>query len=201
VRFILVGGNETFDRIVAEHTSLLRHLTLLSTEPLSGPAIRELLDSCAERCGFRFTDDGRDLLEEVACGSPYHARLFGMHSTLAAFERGETEIHRDDVVQGLANAFAEWARLNPDEANSFREILAGLKGDPARHVAFARQWACSSEDRESQSAVQATRLHSSGDRDQGGPVIVFRDPTAPQFLIALQQSAAEGPKSRRRASV
>jgi hypothetical protein len=203
VRFVLVGGNNAFVDVVREHPSLTRHVTRVSTAPLAREAVFELLDNCAERCGMRFSREGQELLELVSCGSPYHARLFGMHSALAALRRGDTTISEQDALDGIAEGTDEWASLNREDAGRFRAICQGEFGDPAQYVDFAGRFAMSNEEQ-----PWAASLSNGGGGGEileaFGPAIddshsppSFRDATAPQYLIAMQQVMARSSRQQK----
>lgn len=205
VRLVLVSGHSIFDHIVGEHQSLMRHVTRLTTEPLDRRAIHQLLDSCAERCEMRFSPEAKKLLFQIVCGSPYHARLFGMHSALAAVARKQSEIERRDVLDGLAQSFDEWAMLNREDASSFMSLMEGGKGDPRRIVEAARRFASPVEPEPAAAAnghegpdadeLQLLKaLAPAVERANGG--IAFRDATAPQFLIALQHISTGSKRAR-----
>ncbi|GAA4029025.1 hypothetical protein GCM10022281_05180 [Sphingomonas rosea] len=197
VRFVLVGGNSAFADIVRAHPSMMRHITRVSTAPLSGEAIDDLLDSCAERCNLAFSDSSRELIREVACGSPYHARLFGMHGALNALAASSNAIELEHVESGLDEAFEEWSMLNPEDAQVFRDIMQGRFGaagtltEFARRVAwhnadddFARDWKLQGRPSGEPPAVIADLAPTVQMIDGHA---TFRDATAPQFLLALSQ--------------
>jgi hypothetical protein len=196
VRFVLVGDSNTFDQVVAEHASLIRHVTRLSTDPLSDRAIDELLDNCASRCHLEFSVEAKQLLKQVACGSPYHARLFGMLAALTAANVESTIVDENNVLTGLAEGFTEWASLNRDDASAFRSIIDGAKGDPAPYVEVARRIASTNDEDEATDARNQPRSqHNNEDQvlsglgsavEQSTEGVAFRDATAPQFLIALK---------------
>lgn len=183
-RLLLVGDERTFADVVAQHPSLSRHTTHVSTGPLGEAAIVELLDKCARRVGMTFADDARQMLADVVCGSPYHARLFGLHAALASQEEERTEIHSDDVKLGLQRAFAEWETLSPDVAGLFRQLVRSSRPSPDL-LATARGLAW-------QASPDASAIGSEPVLADLAPVLknvaggaVFTDSTAAQFLIAL----------------
>ena len=203
VRLVLVSGSSIFDNMVGEHQSLMRHVTRLTTEPLDRNSVSAVLDACAARCGMRFSPEARKLLCQIVCGSPYHARLFGMHSALAALARKQHDIDRRDVFEGLSYSFDEWAMLNQEDASSFVSIVSGAKGDPNQIVEAARRLASPAEDDAPAKVHLVPRaederllkvLAPAVERANGG--IAFRDATAPQFLIALQHLSTSSKRVR-----
>lgn len=207
VRFVLVGSGDAFSNIMSRHPSLVRHITRLSTSPLSQEAISELLDGCSERCSMTLSKESRTLLQQVACGSPYHARLFGMHAALRALERNSQEISESDVIVGLADSFEEWATLNKEDAATFRSIIEGAHGNPAIYVEVARQLASADGDRphdlegphrEVPGKREAILSAFGNSVEQFDSRISFRDATAPQFFLALQKFAVARKSTVRR---
>jgi len=199
VRFVLVGGNSAFADIVRAHPSLMRHITRVSTAPLANEAIEELLERCSQRCGIDFSERAKELLEEVACGSPYHARLFGMHGALNALAEQSDLADVSHVQHGLDEAFEEWSLLNPHDAQNFRDVLRGRFGNPTDFVAFARQVAWHNADDDFARDWKMQPRHSdvappTGLTQLGQTVqvvddhVTFRDATAPQFLVALNHA-------------
>lgn len=190
VRFVLVGDSSTFADILVAHPSLTRHVTRVSVDPLSNEAITELLHDCADRCSMRFSEGGLDVIADVACGSPYHARLFGLHAALAAVEDDSDIIETAHATLGLQSAFQEWSSLNPADGAAMMSIARGAHGNPDHFMSFARLVAGRSS---------ATQYRNKGNTpvspemfaafgssvEPAGGELNFRDPTAPQFLIAL----------------
>lgn len=197
VRLVLVGAGTAFTDVVAQHPSLVRHITRLSTDPLPDAAIEELLENCAARCHLKFSDAAKRILVHVACGSPYHARLFGMHVALRALEAGAEEINDRHVQEGLGDSFEEWASLNREDADTFRAIVDRAHGDPAAYVEVARRLATAGDERSTKIGELGAAANGH-DQEQllsafGTAVekfdhqVAFRDATAPQFFIALQE--------------
>lgn len=189
MRFVLVGGASAFTDIFSQHPSLVRHITRLSTAPLTNTAIYDVLDSCAERCDMNFSEPAKLILEQVSCGSPYHARLFGMHAALAALRSDATQIDDNAVLAGLAESFEEWASLNQEDATTFRSIVSGAHGDPATFVKIACELASVDDgwkgNSESGHDLILSGFGTAVERIEDR--IAFRDATAPQFLLALQK--------------
>lgn len=189
-RFVLVGDERTYSEILKGHPSLGRHTTHVSTSPLSEPATIELLDSRARNAGMKFSEPARRLMTTAVCGSPYHARLFGLHAALRAHANGSSVIRVGEALAGLRNAYEEWASLNPDDAKLFLNVLTGENADQpivklAEHVAWQRGSASgnggAAEVEQFRAGLEA--LSPAAQADNEG--IYFRDTTAPQFLLAL----------------
>lgn len=204
VRFVLVGGNSAFADIVRAHPSLMRHITRVSTAPLSADAIDELLDRCGERCGIHFSEAARQLIGEVSCGSPYHARLFGMHGALNALAANASEAEVEHIENGLDEAFEEWSMLNPEDAQVFRDIMRGTHGSSRELVEFAGRvaWHNADDDFARDWKLQgrsSAGVIPGGLTEIGQTVQViqghatFRDATAPQFLLALARIEGHQP--------
>jgi len=187
VRFLLVGDEQTFAEVVQVHASLSRHTTHISTGPLSDSATSDLLASCAQDAGMALLDDARQLLVDAVCGSPYHARLFGLHSALRAHCDRRSEISYDDVMGGLEDAFEEWESLNPGDAALFRRLMNG--GGDRRLVEAARRLAWRQPPQPGVTVAEQAdgdemlaRLAPALTGPDSAPA--FRDATAAQFLIA-----------------
>jgi len=202
VRVILAGDEDSFAEIIDNHPSLRRHVTQISTKPLEPEAISSVLDLCASRSGMQFADPAKELLVRISAGSPYHARLFGMHSATVAAERKSTTVTERDVFEGFGKSFEEWASINQEDAVAFRSIVAGWHGDPERFIDFTKMIVETSTG-ETTDASGATTM-SDGENEKAeelsafGPAIsqskdriAFRDATAPQFLMALRSLAQE----------
>ena len=197
-RFVLVGGEAAFVDIVRGHVSLMRHVTRVSTYPLRSDAVYELLDRCADQCELEFTDSAKRLIDAMACGSPYHTRLFGMHAALAAHHDSSAEIDVRHVFDGFERAFDEWSLLNTTAAITFREICDGVHGDPLPLVKLAESLARSGADPDSMpadSVAESSSIKTAASFAVFGSAIneidgsvTFRDATAPQFLIALYRT-------------
>jgi hypothetical protein len=207
-RFILVGDERTYPDILKGHASLARHTSHFAVAPLPDKAIADLLNSCAAAADLKFSAEALRMISDVVCGSPYHARLFGLHAALMAHSNGSECIRMQDAQSGLSEAFLEWENINPADADAFRSAVAnaGVGRRPmltrlAEDFARRRLHAGSASD------------HPPGDFDQliaslgsavaegpEGPIL--KDVTAAQFLLALavtheRQRSADVPQKER----
>lgn len=129
VQIVLVGIAANVDDLIAGHPSLRRHMLVVPVGPIAGDAIGTLLDGCARKSGMAFAPDAVATVSHLAGGSPYHARLFGVKSALAADARGSNRIEQADVAEGTRAALADWAEMNGADYRLFRAVAA----DPAEH--------------------------------------------------------------------
>lgn len=194
VRLVFVGDKRSFRSLAGLHPSLSRQLTYVSVDPLEPASIIDMLSTCARQCDLEFTPEAAELIADVVCGSPYHARLFGLHTALEACKSDDVRIELAEAIAGIKRAFAEWALLNPDDGESLRRIAAGEHGNPDAYVRFARRVAgirldrASSEDDLVAATGQVDQIAGFGSAVQATDQKThFREPTAPQFLIALSR--------------
>lgn len=188
VRLVLVGDPLAFDQIVRGHPSLSRHITRVRSDPLTREAIVELLDDCATRSGLSFDDQAASIIEAASCGSPYHARLFGMHSALRALTANLDRIGQPEAVAGLRDAFDEWASLNTAAGQRMLEIVEGQHGPAQPFLAYARAMAYPEHDALGARASQLTEMQRRAMDpllQDGAAPSRFRESISPQFLIAI----------------
>ena len=67
-----------------------------------------------------------DLVAEVAMGSPYHGRLFGLQAAVAANAAGRTEIMVGDVERGFATALDDWSSMSVETHRTVRDALVQI---------------------------------------------------------------------------
>jgi hypothetical protein len=203
-RALLIGDERTYPDVLAGHASLARHTSHIALSPLSDPAIGALLDSCAAAAGLKFTPESRTMLTKLVCGSPYHARLFGLHAALQARADEQDEISAEHASAGLREAFSEWESINPRDAAIFRQAVADADPEQRRQlVQLAQELARRTPVGGGEAAEAGRRLQDLAHSLQ--PAVVAQgddfqlgDATAAQFLLAL--AAASEPRVRDRRS-
>ena len=199
VRMVLAGSENTFREIVAQHSSLIRNLTEVATNPLTRDQISKLLEICGFECEMFFAETSKDLIYEISCGSPYHARLFGMQAALSARHKKSGYINNLDVDIGLAKSFEEWSMFNREDARIFKNIMDGYYGNPNEICSVAKALArgkVGESPLEKHPALDDNRPKARQNMVaafgnsllQEGKHLTFRDTTAPQFLLALQHT-------------
>lgn len=190
VRFVLVGVDLAIAEMTAAHPSLIRHVSLVETTHIASTAVHDLLGQCARRCDLAFEDGGIDEIAYVACGSPYHARLFGMHAALAAVDDKADRIALRHVKAGLRSAVDEWAQINPALSGAFRETLRHDPGLASKSRPARKQLNGSSTPANGKAAGQ---MHEAED-EYDAPMTMHDERwpagAAPQFLLALHAAGA-----------
>lgn len=197
VSFLLVGIASDVPALIDAHPSLRRHVTPVSIEPLTDDEVCTILDICANISGLVFTTDAKKKIAELACGSPYHARLFGMHAACVALDDNVATVTVSAVLGGIEAAFAEWNEFNTDDADLFKQLAQAEAKHPESLADFARKAAhrrgldvsdikelvmseaASGSVRDLSTA--AARLSSAITSE--GDLVVFKDSLAPQFLL------------------
>lgn len=207
VSFLLVGIASDVPALIDAHPSLRRHVTPVSVEPLTDDEVRAIIDLCANISGLVFTGEAKAKIAEIACGSPYHARLFGMHASCAALDDNLTTVTKDAVMTGIEAAFVEWNEFNPEDGDLFKQLAEAEAEHPDALADFARKAALrrgldvsdikalvmseaasgSVRDLSTAAARLAPAITSEGD------LVIFKDSLAPQFLlVALELAQAQG---------
>jgi energy-coupling factor transporter ATP-binding protein EcfA2 len=210
VQIVLVGIAGNVDGLLSAHPSLRRHLFAQPVAPIERDELAGLLRLCAEHAGLAFEEDAAQTIVSAAIGSPYHARLFGMHAALAAEGAGRERINLADAQKGLAEALAEWSDLTPDicrvferalgQAGSLRGMiaLAGVLAAHAPVLTFERMTAAGTdlfgEELGGATAVDRTiGLIAPALSEDGMPgELQFADSLSPQFLVLMANGAAAG---------
>lgn len=208
VQVVLVGISGNVDGLLSAHPSLRRHLFAQPVAPIERDELAALLQLCASHAGLGFEDDALQTVVSAAIGSPYHARLFGMHAALCAEADGRDRIRLADAQRGLVDALEEWSDLTPDlrdlftraleQAGPLRGMIA-LTGVLAAHaptLTFPRLEAAGVDlfgnDLGGGTAVERT-LELIGPALTDTPVpgeFQFEDSLAPQFLVLMGNGSA-----------
>lgn len=189
VRFVLVGVDLAISEMTAMHPSMVRHVSLIEAAHIMPAAMNDLLGECARRGGMAFDDDARDEIAYVACGSPYHARLFGMHAALAAVDDKAERIAVQHVKAGLRSAVDEWATINPEHSSAIRERLRRDPDLEARsRLGRKRLNGSPTRKRNPATEHQGTQVDGDALANVHGEQLPLG--AAPQFLLALHAAGA-----------
>lgn len=204
VNFLIVGIADNVRDLVGVHASLSRHLTVAMVEPLANFAVELILQHCLDSVRLEVDRRAAAMLVSACCGSPYHVRLFGMHSALMAIADGERRVSCEHVVAGLEAAFNEWRTCNPHDAKLFERIAKDCGDDFDGIIRFAEYSAyhhAGAEIADEEMGPIEAALDGSGKFfSMLEPAIAvsgkagratFHDSTAPQFLaVAMKKTRA-----------
>lgn len=208
VQIVLVGIAGNVDGLLAAHPSLRRHLSAQPVAPIERDELAGLLRLCAQQAGLVFEEDAVQTIVSAAIGSPYHARLFGMHAALTAESAGRERITLGDAQKGLAEALAEWGDLTPDICHVFEHALtqagqlrgmialAGVLAAHAPVLTFERLNAAGvdlfGEELGGAAAVDRTiGLIAAALSEDGMPgELQFADSLSPQFLVLMANGSS-----------
>lgn len=207
VQVVLVGIAGNVDGLIASHPSLRRHLFAQPVPPIARDELAALLRLCGQQAGLELEDRAVDRIVAAALGSPYHARLIGMHAALAADAARRDHVTLADVQQGIAEALSEWSDLSPAVRRQFdRAVRAAGPLRPVLAAAGALAAQSPTLDAERLAEACADLFDGEGDaaaaagegivllrsalseREPG--VFEFEDSLSPQFLVLLATETA-----------
>jgi len=183
VQLLVVGIAHTLDDLIGCHPSLRRHLMSIPIGRISQRNVIDLINSGATRARIAFDDAVKTQIVTLACGSPYHAQLFCYVSAIEAAKSGADTVDLAVLQKGLRRACEAWGMLNQDDHDRFVALAAASPADAARAELAAREAAskdCLLPD-EATAALLGDALVPGGSAGK----FVFRDSTAPQFLLAM----------------
>lgn len=192
VQIMLVGIARDLRHLVTDHPSLRRHLSAFPLGRIDAQSVREMIQNGGQKIGITFDDDSQQLILDLACGSPYHARLFCAHAVLRTLRDGTEQVSGAAALAGIVTAAEDWSRLSAEDADLFRDLVTGPPAQLPALAALARLAAI--EDVVSQSRLQqligddaAPAIARFGPAlvPDGSGCHVFRDSVAPQFFLGL----------------
>lgn len=203
VSFLLVGIASDVPALIDAHPSLRRHVTPVSIEPLTDDEVCTILEHCAGASGLTFTTEAKNRIARLACGSPYHARLFGMHAACVALDDSVSTVTAAAINGGVERAFNEWHEFNVEDSELFKHLAHAEADHPDSLAEFARKAAQRrgldvSDIKElviSEAASGSVRdLSTAAARlrpaiTSEGELVVFKDSLAPQFLLVAIELA------------
>ena len=183
VQLLVVGIAHTLDDLISCHPSLRRHLMSIPIGRISQGNVIDLIDSGAARAGIAFDEAVKTQIVTLACGSPYHAQLFCYVAAIEATKSGSNTVDIDILQKGLRRACEAWGMLNQDDHDRFLALAGATAADAARGELAAREAA--GKDSLSPDEATAELLGDALVPSGSAGRFVFRDSTAPQFLLAM----------------
>jgi len=182
VQLLIVGIAHTLDDLIDCHPSLRRHLVPIPIGRISQRDVMKLIEAGSEIARIRFDEVVKARIVALACGSPYHAQLFCYVSAIEAVKHNTDTVDLDIFHLGLRRACQAWGTLNERDYEHFATLVGGSAADVARVELAAREAAA--RDELSPDAA-TTQLLGDALAPIGETRAMFRDSTAPQFLLAM----------------
>lgn len=183
VQLLVVGIAHTLDDLIDCHPSLRRHLVPIPIGRISQQDVMKLIEAGSKIARIDFDDLVKARIVALACGSPYHAQLFCYVSAIEAVKHHREAVDTDTFHAGLRRACEGWGMLNERDHEHFTVLAGGRPADVARVELGAREAAA--KDGLSPDAATAQLLGEALTPVGGEGRAVFRDSTAPQFLLAM----------------
>lgn len=143
VQIVLVGIADSVEQLIHHHPSLLRHIGVVATGRISPDSTDALILNGARQAGLHFSEDSRDFIAEVSCGSPFHVRLFCQHAGIAALRAKRDHVDRAMARHAVENAIVSWAKANRadsqllqkmamEDVKAIRQTIQRLRNEAAR---------------------------------------------------------------------
>jgi hypothetical protein len=203
-RIVCVGISSDVGELVDVHASVRRHLVPVGLSPLSDHEVANFITTTSRAIGLTITPTTLSLLCWLTCGSPYHMRLFSLHTCLYAIEHDRRDADEEAVLSGLSRATAIWRGTNTHDYALFETLVARSDLPASAIEAVARVAATKLEftatditdalltigveDSVAQALV-STLAPTLGRLSAETNRMAFEDVLAPQFLLAMSATA------------
>lgn len=123
VRLVFVGISGDVGDLIDVHASVRRHLVPIGLSPLSDNEVENFIATTSRAIGLTFLPSALSLLRWLVCGSPYHMRLFSLHTCLHAIEHDQRSADDATVLAGLDRALQIWRGTNERDYALFGELV------------------------------------------------------------------------------
>jgi hypothetical protein len=123
VRLIFVGISRDVGDLVDVHASVRRHILAIGLAPIARVEVERFIQTTSQAIGLQFDDEALSLLCWLVCGSPYHMRLFSLHSCLCAIERDQRFATAATVLDGITRARDIWRETNARDETLFAALV------------------------------------------------------------------------------
>jgi hypothetical protein len=122
-RLVFVGISGDVAELIDVHASVRRHLVPVGLSPLEDREVENFITTTGRAIGLTILPPALSLLRWLVCGSPYHMRLFSLHSCLHAIEHDRREADEAAVLAGLNRALALWCGTNARDHGLFEDLI------------------------------------------------------------------------------
>lgn len=203
-RLVCVGISGDVAQLVDVHASVRRHLVPVGLSPLEDREVENFITTTSQAIGLTVLPSALSLLRWLVCGSPYHMRLFSLHTCLHAIEHDRRDADETGVLAGLNRALALWRGTNARDHGLFEDLIARPDLPAPAIEAVARLAATRLEftvddindalrPMDAQGAIAqalvAALAPALGRLHADTMCLAFEDVLAPQFLLAMSANA------------
>jgi hypothetical protein len=211
VRLIFVGISGNVVDLIDVHASVRRHILVVGLAPIAKVDVERFIQTTSQAIGLQFDREALSLLCWLVCGSPYHMRLFSLHSCLCAIERDQRFATADTVLDGIARARAIWRETNVRDETLFAMLVKSGRFPMAAIETFA-QTAAQNLEFTPDDLVQAMMVKdidpdiapkmvealspALGRLGEATTRLAFEDVLAPQFLLSFCAAERSTEKAR-----
>lgn len=105
-----VGVAEDLDALLEGHLSAIRAIVQVKMPRMSRDELADIVAKGLDRLDMTASEDAIRLVRVIPRGLPQYAHLLAQEGARQALIRGESEIHRDDVMDGLKVGLAKLDR-------------------------------------------------------------------------------------------
>ena len=199
-RLVFVGISGDIGELIDMHASIRRHILSVGLAPLADKEVEDFIATTSRAIGLEFLPSSLGLLRRLVCGSPYHMRLFSLHTCLVAIEQDSRCAVDGSVLAGLDRAVQNWRGTNQRDHDLFAKVVAERRVPLSALEAFASHAATLLEftpddlwiafapqgiDRAAVPVLIEQLAPGLGRMTAGSPKLAFDDVLAPQFLLAM----------------
>ncbi|VWX53326.1 ATP-binding protein [Novosphingobium sp. 9U] len=203
-RIVCVGISSDVAELIDVHASVRRHLVPVGLSPLDDGEVESFIDTTSRAIGLTVLSPALSLLRWLVCGSPYHMRLFSLHTCLHAIEHDRRYADEHAVLSGSSRALAIWRGTNARDHALF-ETLVTRSDFSARAIEEVARLAATKLEFTINDVNEVLRIIDAEEvaaealvsaltpalaRLQDNEMcLVFEDVLAPQFLLAMSAAA------------
>ena len=143
---IIVGVADSVDRLVDDHSSIMRCLRTVFMQRMVSSELREIINARLCRVGMSIQPDALAQLVALSRGLPHYTHLFGQRSAKAALERHSIIVELDDIDTSMPDCIEQidqvirkdyhQATITPRRGNLYKEVLLAAALAPVDDLGY-----------------------------------------------------------------
>lgn len=122
VQMLFVGIAGNVNELIEAHPSLRRHLVAVPLGRFDPSGVDALFANGERRTSLLFTPTARQVIADMARGSPYHLRLFCFCAAMATVDAQSQTVGEREVEHGLRLALSMWSSTNARASRLFQSL-------------------------------------------------------------------------------